>query len=190
MKNGDISTEYKNAVKRNLRELKDAILMRKALIGLHSANSAHSLDFFRVAAVALFNDTISHAIKVFEVSHKPASFWYIVNSDQELAHEAAKHHSISLKRIMTLSDGLKHIRDKTHFHIDRASAMDPKKIWQDASISGNDLGYMLESAYKILCTINEKLTGEQTVLPDYDGSDAAEIIQSYKKCHPKVQIVV
>lgn len=185
-----ISAKYKNALKRNLMELKQAILKRRALIGMHGANSEHSLDFFQIAAVALYNDTISHTIKVFEVGPKSASFWYIVRLNRKLAEESAKQHSISLKEMESLSKGFKHIRDKTHFHIDRHFAMDPKKVWQAAGISGNDLGYMLESAYTILCTINEKITGERTELPDYDGSDAAEIIRSYKKCHPEVLIVI
>jgi hypothetical protein len=46
-------SRFDGAVDRNLAEIGNAILKRRALIGLHSAESAHSVDFFRVAAHAL-----------------------------------------------------------------------------------------------------------------------------------------
>src|SRR5207249_1505996 len=70
-----------SVLKRNLAELNNAILKRRALIGLHNAESYYALDFFRIAADALFNDMFSHAINVFDLNRRAASLWLISRAE-------------------------------------------------------------------------------------------------------------
>jgi len=181
---------FVTAVRRNIAELNNAILERRALIGLYAADSAHGLDFFRLAAHALYNDMISHMLKVFERGSQAASFWYVVQTNEALAKRVAKENDVSLEEIRSLSEPFKLLRDKTHFHIDRDAIMEPTKVWAAAGITGEQVGYVLEGAWKILAGIAREVCGESYELPDYDGNDAEEIIRAYKAAHPDVPILI
>ena len=86
---------YEKAIEQNLAELNNAILKRRALIGIHSIDSAHGLDFFRVATHALYNDIITHTVKVFEDNLNAASFWYIVRTNEAAINKIIKPKNIS-----------------------------------------------------------------------------------------------
>ena len=183
-------SRYEKAVRRNLAELNNAILKRRALIGLQSAKSAHSLDFFTIASDALFNDVVAHAILVLDQNGQSASFWYVYRCDEGLVRKFAKRRDISLDRLSDLSKRFKIIRDETHFHIDRDGVMNPSEVWSRASITGNDLGWALEAAYDVLADIQESVTGTRPSVAEYDGKDAAAIVRAYKAQHPEAKIVV
>jgi hypothetical protein len=187
---GESGDRYLSAIRRNLAETNNAILKRRALTGLYSIDSAHGLDFFRIAAHALYNDLVSHALRVFDRNGQSASFWYVVRTDEAIAKRAARRHGVSLDEIERLSEQFKHIRDKTHFHIDRDAVMDPSKVWSTAGLTGDELGYVLESAWKVLAGIWHELRGESFEIPEYDGSDVGKIIRAYSKAHPDAHIVV
>lgn len=181
---------YEQALKRNLAETSNAILKRRALIGLHSAASAHGLDFFRVAAHALYNDILAHTMRVFDRGAQSAAFWYILHVEKTAAKVAIATHGVDISHVESISDRFKIIRDKTHFHIDRDALANPPAVWDDAGISGNELGYALESAFAVMSTLYYGRTGLRITVPNYDGSDVARIITAYKKCHPEVPIVI
>lgn len=181
---------YLSAIRRNLAETSNAILKRRALMGLHATDSAHGLDFFRVAAHALYNDLISHTLKVLDRNPQSASFWYIVQADEAIAKRAARRYGVSLDEIERLSEPFKHIRDKTHFHIDRDAVLKPSEVWVRAGLTGDELGYVLESAWKVLAGIWQELRNESFEIPEYDGSDVGKIIRAYKAAYPDAHIVV
>jgi len=184
------TTRYEKAIKRNLNELSHAILERKALIALHDVDSAHAWDFFRIAGNALFNDMISHAIKVFEDSSGATSFWYIERADQAAMNRAAQAIGVAISDLKTLCAGLQHIRDKTHFHIDKGAVFNPQKVWNDAGVTGDDLGVLLDSASRVLIQLYKQKTGKDYATPDYDGSDVENIIKSYVKCNPDAPLLI
>jgi hypothetical protein len=181
-------SRYELALRRNLAELSNAILKRRALVGMHDANSVHGLDFFRVASHALYNDILAHTMRAFDRSGQSAAFWYILKVDPPATALAAK--DIDLKRIEAISDRFKIIRDKTHFHIDRDSLANPSTLWSDAAITGDDLGYLLESGFHILSTLYHTRTGMRIDIPDYDGRDVIAIMKAYKKCHPAADLTI
>src|SRR4030095_5756254 len=96
-------TRYTAAIRRNLAETNNAILKRRALIGLHSAGSGHSLDFFSVAAHALYNDILAHDMRVLDHNSQSSSFWYVVRCNEQIANEVAAAHSISVDHLRNLS---------------------------------------------------------------------------------------
>jgi len=177
-------------LERNLAELSNAILKRRALIGLHSAKSAHALDFFKIASHALYNDMLSHLMKVFDHHQDSVAFWWCIKLDEKVTSEIIGEHSIDIKKIEDISRRLRGIRNKTLFHIDKDAVANPKNIWSTAKLTGDDLEYVLEAGYSILNGIYRMKTGSIKELPDYDGSDAPDIIRSYKKCFPKVPISI
>ena len=187
----EISWErYDAALERNLAEASNAILERRALIGLHSAESAHGLDFFCVAAHALYNDLIAHAARLFDRHPDAASFWYVVRCDEASARTQAEAKGVDLGNLEVLSQKLKGVRDKTLFHIDKEAVSNPKLVWSSAEITGDSLGYGLEGAFRVLAGLYLGRHKLEWTVPDYDGSDAPKIILAYKQLHPEVAITV
>ena len=181
---------YDAALERCLAELNNAILERRALIALHEVKSAHGLDFFRISAIALFNDLVSHTIKVFEVSKQVAGFWYLERVNEKAFADAAADLNIDVNRIRRFAKRFRTIRNKTHFHIDKMDVLDPRKVWRRAGITGDELGCILEDGYHLLNRVYETRTGKTKSIPDYRGEDIAMIIRAYAKAHPDTAIFV
>lgn len=183
-------TRLQRAISRNIAESSNAILKRRAIVGLHSAHSAHGLDFFRIAEHALFNDMLAHAMRVLDLSGGAASFWYVYRCCDKEIDAFATANNISIERIKELAKRLKCVRDKTHFHIDRHAVLNPTAVWAAAGVTGDDLGWLLESTFACLAEASAVNCGFRPEVPDYDGTDAARIIRAYKAQHPDASVVV
>jgi len=180
------SQTYKRALIRNLNETGMAILEYRALVGLEKADSYHYWDFFRVAYKALFNDIIAHSVKVLDTDKRSATFWSLYAAKKDVVDAFAKEKSYDLDFLKALSgrSKLKHIRDKTLFHIDKNAVLEPKKVWKTARIKGKELISALESVWDILQYLHLKEFRKQLPLPDYDGSDATKIIEVWELQKP------
>lgn len=176
-----MQTRFERALLRNLDELGRAILERKAMVGMEAAESNHSVDFFRLAYDAMFNDMIAHAIKVLDQNTDSSTFWYLYRCKTNEVEKFANDHNIQLSDLEALGNKLTHVRNKTHFHIDRRSVFDPKKVWNDANFTGIELAHGIDSAYAILDHLHEVHFGHPFQLPDYDGSDATRIIHCWEQ---------
>jgi hypothetical protein len=159
------------AIERNLAELQWAILHRNTLEGIAAVKSAHHL-FLHSVYNALFNDYIAHCIKVFEESGEAASFWYIHRINQKHVDGFAKTHGIDLSTLKTVSQKLKHIRNKTHFHIDSKGVLDPTAIWGQAALKGSELASAVDEAWQILTHLQNLLGLPEVRLPEYTVDDA------------------
>ncbi len=157
---------YERAIERNLAELQRAILNRTTLLGLEDAGGSHL--FLKLTYYALFNDYIAHCIKVFECRKQAASFWYIYRSNEKPINAYARRNKISLKALETVSEKLKHIRDKTHFHIDESGVLDSKVIWRDAGLTGRELSDAVDATWSILTHLQQSLGLPEVTLPGYD----------------------
>jgi len=177
-------SRFHRAIKRNINEVGRAILNRKALVGLESAKTYHVVDFIQSAYWALFNDMFAHAMKVLDYRKGNASFWYIYRCKEKELNQFIIKQGIDLGRIEATSKSLLHIRDKTHFHIDRDGVKNPKQVWHDAGVKGNQLAAVIDDLWVILNHLYEVEFGEKFQIPDYDGSDATEIAKFAEKLRP------
>lgn len=168
---------YQEALKRNLSELGIAILQRRAMVGMETADSFHDWDFFRLSYVSIFNDMIAHAIKVFDGNKQSSTFWYLYQCEKAEVDSFAITNGIEITDLENLQKKLRIIRDKTHFHIDENGVLDPHKVWQEADITGEELAKGIDLTYDIIAHIFQKEFGYAPYLPDYDGSDVTEIIK-------------
>lgn len=165
---------YEKALKRNLNELGRAILERRAMLGLEQAGTYHSMDFVRLSYDALFNDYIAHAIKVLENSNV-SSFWYLKRCKRVEVANFCKHKGIDLRKLKQISDSLKIIRNKTHFHIDRDYVKNCALAWKEESLKGSYLSKAIDDVWLIVRFLYQKHFGKEFHLPDYDGSDAGKV---------------
>src|SRR5262249_2927214 len=127
-------TRYSQALTRNVNEIIAAILERRALVGIEKAQSAHRWDFFRVAYYALFNDMIAHCMRALDRNAQSASFWYLYRCEQKAIDQFVTQSRIEWSLIEAMTDKLKHVRDKTHFHVDGDAVFDPGAVWKAADI--------------------------------------------------------
>lgn len=164
---------YKKAVERNLAELQWTIIHRTTLLGIEQAKPVY--DYFLHSAYnGLFNDYISHCLKVFELRGRSASFWYIYKTNEKIVKDFALAESIDLVQLQSVSEKLKHIRDKTHFHIDPEGVLAPKEIWRQANITGKELANAVDATWKILKYLQQKMGLTEITLPHYTIEEAKE----------------
>lgn len=148
------SQRFANAVARNLAELQRAILNRNAMVAIESER-ASKYAIFRIAYLALFNDYMAHAMKVFEKSRRVASFWYLYRSDSGVVDRFMRANAIEMQRFEELAEKLKLVRDTTHFHIDARNLSDTKRIWRNAGIKGSALAATIDDAWNVVCHLQE-----------------------------------
>ncbi|MCM3562677.1 hypothetical protein [Hydrogenophaga intermedia] len=146
---------YISAVARNLAELQRAIHNRDAMLAIE-AERAQGYPLLRLAYLALFNDYMAHAMKVFENGPRVASFWYLYRIDQGLADSFMRKSAIDVAVLLDISARLKIVRDTTHFHIDADSVRDTKRIWQGAGIKGSVLSKAIDDAWKVARHLQEQ----------------------------------
>jgi hypothetical protein len=174
-------SRYSRALIRTINQIVAAVLERRALVGLEQAGSAHGWDFFRVAYNGMFSDMLAHCMRALDRNGQSASFWYIYRCQQKAVDEFVIQRGIDWSLIESITDKLKHVRDKTHFHIDRDAVFSSQAVWQTADIKGLQLARCVDSLSAILQFLHARQFGLPFNAPDYDGTDAARIIEAAKK---------
>lgn len=169
------------ALKRNFAELNNAILKRTAYNQLCKAGFTYTgMSFFVIADQALFNDMIAGAIRVFDDHKDVSSIWYIIRCNEGAAKKAAAACGTSIESLRAIVPKLRHIRDKTHFHIDREAVEAPDEVWKYAGISGDELTDALYGAAALIAHIKREIYGgELDKLTPYDGSDVHQAVKAY-----------
>ncbi|MFT3758965.1 hypothetical protein [Thauera sp.] len=115
----------------------------------------------------MFNDHIAHCIKAFDRNSKSASFWYLYKSDSGIINSYLQKEGCKMTSIEYATEKLKHIRDKTHFHIDKDAVLDTREVWSQAGLTGNDLQLAVDLAFSIVQHIQITNQYPVTQLPDY-----------------------
>lgn len=166
---------YQKAIERNLFEASKSILERRILIGIEKAGKYFISPFVHIVYEALFNDMIAHAIKILEDRKGNASFWYIKRRKEKEIKEFIQNKGFDIKKVENIVAPLKHIRDKTHFHIDRDAVKDSKKVWNSARVKGKDLADVIDIVWEILKYLFKLEYSKDFDMPDYNGEDATLI---------------
>jgi hypothetical protein len=161
------TSRYDAAIRRNLAELQRALLNRRAMVAMEAVGGITD-DILKVIYYALFNDYISHCIKVFERSSGAASFWYVYDTNQKPINQYARKHHIDIGAFEPLVEKLKHVRDKTHFHIDRDAVLNSNVVWREAGLNGQELAAAVDNAWELLNALQEHLGRDPLDLPPFD----------------------
>jgi hypothetical protein len=140
------------------------MLIRTTLDGIETAGQ---IEFFFLKLVynSLLNDYISKCIKVFERGTQAASFWYIYKTNEKIFLKIAKKREIEVSIFDEITPKLKHLRDKTHFHLDTEGIMDINEVWLTANITKQELHSCVSSAQLILCDLATELNLKRETMP-------------------------
>ena len=176
-------TRYEKALERNLAELQKALLIRATLLGMEKHGSTTKV-FTRVVRESLHNDHMSHVIKIFEQSSRAASFWYLYRTDPREIDKYARQVGYNIAELQAVSDKLKAIRNGTHFHIDKAGALDPRAIWSGAALTGKELGAAIDFAWGALSAIQSARGGAIPSLLNYTPDDALAALKRIESKDP------
>ena len=105
---------------------------------------------------------------MFEQSKRgTTSFWYIHRTNEKVLDDLATRRDISISSLRNVSEKLKPIRDKTHFHIDPEGVLDPKAVWRDAALTGKELSNAVDDAWTLLVDLQRSLALPEVYIPDY-----------------------
>ena len=155
-------------------ELGRSLLYLRAIRGLVDAQTNHAIDFIRLAYWALHDQMLTHVIKVLDDREK-AGLCSLIESNAETVEALCSEHGLNLALVVRVQPKLKRIRDKTHLHLDKQGVLDPKQVWRAADLSYGELESAMETAFRLLALLHQKLRGAVYELPAYDGADATAL---------------
>ncbi len=178
-----VEESLKNAVYQNLNEVAEALFYLNALVGMSEAETENDILFLRLASDALKNDMISHLMRVLDKPKNTASFWYIYKKEKDAIDKIACNESIDLSLLKALSskERLYKIRNKSHVHLDKDYTYNQADAWAEANISSKEIKISLESLLKILSHLFQKYSGMEFPGVDYNGADAAAVVDVANK---------
>ena len=179
-------SRFHKALWRNLNELRFAISMRNCFNELTRGAPTTNWTFFSYCSIALFNDMFSHEMKVLDMHKDATSFWYIRGREPKLVDGLMEKYGVKPEDIKTLADKLKHVRDKTHFHIDRDGVLDSRKVWGDADIKGDFVNKVVDKLWQVLNEVYKEKYGSEFGQPIYDGEDVDTILRVCKSAGIKI----
>lgn len=177
---------YKRALTRNLYEIRDLLSKRNALNALVEVQPDFGHSFFRYAYTSLFNDMMAHAMKVLDSHRDATSFWYLVRCEEKQILSALSAEQISIEDVKSLSEKLKDVRDKTHFHIDRIDVFAPDEVWKRADIKGKEFNVVYDCLWGALNVVYQLIHGQGLGEVIYQGGDVGDIISASRKAGVKI----
>jgi hypothetical protein len=175
---------YKKAIIRNLYEVAHALLELKVLKEYEKYRVENEIwicgeSFFGISERAIYNDMIAHAIKVLVMDKfDSTTFWYVLDITKTTGTLLTIYSEDRINSLKTLSEKLKIIRDKTHFHIDKIGVLDPHKIWDQANIKGNELEGALQYLFSFLNELHGIIFNKSFLFQpeDYEGKDVSKLL--------------
>lgn len=130
--------------------------------------------FLRSVEITLFDAYISECMRVFERNGQSATLWYLHRCNSGLIGKALKDQNKSLVTIEPIVDGLKHIRDNAHFHLDKKAVVDLDEIWKQAGIREHALQDAVDLAFSIVVYIQSTQGWPVAEMPPYSFKDALQ----------------
>ncbi len=174
--------KYHEALERNYSEVTFAHHKYLAYTKMwQDSPTIYANEFLGLCSMALFNDMVAHLIKVLERNSKALTFWNIRSQNKKQINEILKKRGCDLSFLEHMSEKLRDIRNKTHFHIDRVNVSNPKDVWTKAKLKRRDIEKTIVLLLEIFgCLYREQVSTSEPFL-SYDGKDAPKIIRIVQK---------
>jgi len=146
-------------INRCAHELMKFMNQTTALKNLLKHDQPMSSNFFRVVYYSLYDSRILHLIKVLDEHRDSVGFWYLYKFLKPEIKGFCESENLKIDDLELLTKKLKHIRDKTHFHIGKKEVVDPGQVWKDASLTGDFINNTGEGLFKIIMLLFEHKFG-------------------------------
>jgi len=172
---------YRHALRRNLFELRYALSERNAINSLAACVPTSGWTFLTYVYISLSNDMFAHSMKVLDTHPDSVSFWFLYRCHKEQLDVELAQAGLDLAEIRRLTASLKHVRDKTHFHIDRNAVFDPTVVWQDANITGDAFNRTVGGLWTALGTLYRQEHGTAFGQPLYGAEDIPAIVSALRE---------
>lgn len=176
------------AIERTFAEVNNAILKLVAYNAVCREEITYArMSFFVVASHALHNDMLAHAMRALDEHRDAAAFWYVKRCNGQATSAAARAAGVDLAVLQSTSTKLRHIREKTHFHIDRETVKNPAHVWRAVGITGDEFSNAIHSVASVMSGVKAEVFGGALLeVTEYDGSDVQRLVQAYEKLHGSV----
>jgi len=182
-----INDKIKRIIKRNLQEITVSYNMHIALKSMWKDNPKIFPDeFLGLCSIALFNEIISHLIKVLDINKQSATFYTIYEQLSEEVDKILKNNKMNIEFIKMMTKRLRLIRDKTHFHIDKRRFMEAPMVWKEADITFNELEKTIKILHLVLNKLYKKFVSRMEPFVIYNGSDASFVVKLVKDNQAKL----
>jgi hypothetical protein len=140
---------FQRAVKRLTAETQRMRDDWAAVLAIRSARPSSSNLFLQTAAGAIQSDVMIRLVRVFEISDRTSSFWYLYRCAPECVGG-----SVDIQWLKNFSGRLRNIRNGVFVHIDKDHVSQPEKVYADAKIGidgrNDEIKLAIESAWSVL----------------------------------------
>lgn len=169
------------SIDRNLSETIQAIREHRTLSEIEMYNTRYAIrgfNFFSVSYFALFNSMMGHVAKVLDGDKNSATFWFVCKEYRAEVEVLKVFSEEKIKFLENLKARIKHVRDKTLFHIDLKAVMNPAKVWEEVSIKSDELKLALEYSYDLLYELcDDAFKSSKFGRTDYNCSHIKELLE-------------
>ena len=165
---------FAKALERNRYKLAFAIANTSIVSAMGRSKTAHSFDFFRLAMMALHYDRVARAAKVFDRTRGVAGYFYLVKRKPDALKGTS---ATDLAQLEVVADGIKHIRNKTHFHLDQVGVLNPAAVWRKANITESQFRSALVTAAAVLDQMYRAEFGYAFAPPEFDTQNVRKIMR-------------
>jgi hypothetical protein len=129
-------------------------------------------------------------MRLYDQHPDAASLRYLLNVDSGLA-VYFDGEGLTAKRMESLSDKIKHVRDKVHMHYDKKYIGDPKLAWAESGLNGDAVSELLRKTGRALQAAYRARFGTAFAGVPYDTRDLPAILAALRAApgvwHPPIQ---
>lgn len=174
-------TLIQRAVDRNLHETIQALREHRALSEIEKYQARHAiygLNYFTITYLALVNSMMGHVSKVLDRHKDSVGFWFIYKTQRDVMAQLKSFSDERIQHLRDLTKRVKLVRDKTLFHIDKDAVFDPREIWREAKIKGNQLKMGLDYLYDLLYELcDDGFKKSKFQVGVYNGDDISKLLE-------------
>lgn len=173
--------KYRKALEKCLDDLAYA----KAYIPLYNEitvqkDTYRHFNCFYFSAVAVFNDLITRSCRVLDKHKDAVGFWYLFKCEGPKILDLLSERQISIKDICSLAEKLKKVRDKVHFHHDKARIINPDQAWKEADIKWDVFCQTLGEIFVLLVSLYEQDFDDIYRIDDYRAHEVKLVYDACK----------
>ena len=185
MSDEDAKKEYSNGLTRNYYEIIIAYNSLNAyndLVESFNRITVYPNEFIGQCYFALYDNCISHTIKVIVHNSKSYTFQNIMKRNKQKVQSLLTKNQITIKFYREMQKKLKQLRTKQFFHIDREYLEDSNKIWAEIDIKEDELNNLIKGVYNVLKTLYLDEISRYPKYTEYNDNSILEFIEkNYNK---------